>query len=301
MTERAGYGVKRNYKVLNWEQNDFPILCEPCLGESLHIRLLKKHLGAECKICSRPYTTFNWKPSGPKAKHKRTEICSTCAKINNCCQSCVYDLDSNLPVDVRNRLMGDKKVELLVSEGNRDIFTSLFEANNRGVDLPYESNKMLKQFGEVSEIDKGISKSTEDGGLGIANRFKDLKAEQKEVLVNIDRSKRLVEGLGQKVVYVKYVTDKEVDIVRTKITTVFDERSFRLGFDNGVVSVEFEESDDAEKFMKVYGDNMVIKGKKLTVGWNIDNGYVYASKLPVRPPQDITPETKGDEDRDIAH
>lgn len=293
MTERAGYGVKRNYKVLNWEQNDFPILCENCLGESQHIRLLKKHLGAECKICARPCTVFNWRPSGPKAKPRRTEICSTCAKINNCCQSCVYDLDHNLPIDVRNKLMGDKKVELLVSEGNRDIFTSLFEANNRGAELPYNQTKMLKHLGET-EADPEEPKADRDV---IKNKFKDLNPEQKEVLQNMEVSKKIVEGLDQRTVYIKYIVDSEVGFVKSKILSIFDSNLFSVEFEDNVLRVDFNDPDDAEKFMKIYGNNMIIKGKKLTLDWTKSPAKVYSSKTRVDPPSSLPKNNKlNDED-----
>lgn len=37
MAERAGYGVKKNIKLLNWETNDFPILCDSCLGDQKYM------------------------------------------------------------------------------------------------------------------------------------------------------------------------------------------------------------------------------------------------------------------------
>ena len=150
MAERGGYGVKRNYKLLNWEQNEFPIACTSCMGDSTYLRMLKKPLGAECKICTRPYTTFSWKTE--KHKNIKTEICSTCSKINNCCQSCIYDLKYGLPIDVRNKLIGDQKVELLMSEGNRDLFAHLANENYDNLNLPYD--KIDKNVEE--QIYKGI-------------------------------------------------------------------------------------------------------------------------------------------------
>lgn len=152
MAERGGYGVKRNYKLLNWEQNEFPIACKPCLGDSDYMRILKKPLGAECKLCTRPYTTFNWRTENHKMI--KTEICSTCAKINNCCQSCIYDLKFGLPIDIRNKLMGDQKVELLMSEGNRDLFAHLANENYERLNLPYDK---MDDF----ELGKGIGKRGE--------------------------------------------------------------------------------------------------------------------------------------------
>lgn len=132
----SGYGVARDGKLLNWEKNIFPVACDKCLGPQAYMRMLKKPLGNQCKVCERPYTSFHWK-IGDNPRFKKTQICSTCAKINNCCQVCIFDLEFGLPIDIRNRIMGDKKVEIMMSEGNRDVFAALVEENVDKLKLPY--------------------------------------------------------------------------------------------------------------------------------------------------------------------
>jgi hypothetical protein len=44
-----------------------------------------------CKICERPFTVFRWQP-GARARYKKTQLCQTCAKSKNACQTCVLDL-----------------------------------------------------------------------------------------------------------------------------------------------------------------------------------------------------------------
>ena len=44
------------------------------------------------QICQRPFTVFRWCP-GPKARYKKTEVCQTCSKLKNICQTCLFDLE----------------------------------------------------------------------------------------------------------------------------------------------------------------------------------------------------------------
>ena len=158
----GGYGVKKEGKLMNWEKNSFPIACDKCLGPQKYMRMLKKPLGMECKVCDRPYTSFHWK-IGNNPRFKKTQICSTCAKINNCCQVCIYDLEFGLPIDIRNRLMGNQKVELMTSEGNRDMFAALMDENVDKLKLPYKkANETIK------EIIKPINEESGEEELGNA-------------------------------------------------------------------------------------------------------------------------------------
>ena len=43
------------------------------------------------QICNRPFTVFRWNP-GAGARFKKTEVCTTCAKIKGVCQTCLLDL-----------------------------------------------------------------------------------------------------------------------------------------------------------------------------------------------------------------
>ena len=88
------------YNRQNWEDSDFPILCQTCLGDNPYLRMTKEKYGKECKICTRPFTVFRWCP-GAKMRFKKTEVCQTCAKLKNVCQTCLLDLEYGLPVQVR--------------------------------------------------------------------------------------------------------------------------------------------------------------------------------------------------------
>lgn len=81
-----------HYGRHTWEDSEFPILCQTCLGDNPYMRMMKDKYGGECQTCERPFTTFRWCP-GRGMRYKRTEICQTCAKIKNICQTCLLDLE----------------------------------------------------------------------------------------------------------------------------------------------------------------------------------------------------------------
>ena len=49
MGER-GLAIRSGQNKQGWEQTDFPILCESCLGDNPYIRMLKEPHGKECKV-----------------------------------------------------------------------------------------------------------------------------------------------------------------------------------------------------------------------------------------------------------
>lgn len=114
------------YNRQNWETSDFPILCETCLGENPYVRMTKEKYGRECKICERPFTVFRWKP-GAKMRFKKTEICQTCAKLKNVCQTCLLDLEYGLPTQVRDAALGLTD-DTPMSDVNREYHTQNQEA-----------------------------------------------------------------------------------------------------------------------------------------------------------------------------
>ncbi|KAK1142240.1 Pre-mRNA-splicing factor slt11 [Aspergillus melleus] len=93
--------IKQDLNRSGWETTDFPSVCENCLPENPYVQMLKEDYGAECKICTRPFTIFRWK-ADRTARTKRTAICLTCARLKNCCQCCILDLSFGLPIVVRD-------------------------------------------------------------------------------------------------------------------------------------------------------------------------------------------------------
>eukprot|EP01066_Platyproteum_vivax_P006807 Platyproteum_vivax@DN2503_c0_g1_i1.p1 len=137
MTEK-GYRIVTDINKDGWETSSFPILCETCLGNNPYVRMSKADFDEECKICTRPCTVFRWRP-GSKARYKQTVVCQTCAKLKNVCQTCLFDLEYGLPVQVRDKFLEDQqRVNLPQSAVNRDYYT----ANIDSVDQELAYGKM---------------------------------------------------------------------------------------------------------------------------------------------------------------
>ena len=116
--------IKQDLNRSGWETTDFPSVCEGCLPENPYVQVLKQDHGLECKICTRPFSVFTWKPDRT-SRSKRTNICLTCAKTRNCCQSCLLDLSFGLPIVVR-----DAALKLAGSAPNSGVNREYFAQNN---------------------------------------------------------------------------------------------------------------------------------------------------------------------------
>jgi pre-mRNA-splicing factor RBM22/SLT11 len=120
-----GGHTKSNATKQFWEDSDFPLLCQTCLGDNPYIRMQKEKHGKECKICTRPFTIFRWCP-GKGMRYKKTEVCQTCSKLKNVCQTCLLDLEYGLPVQIRDTALGlDEGVP--VSDVNREYYAQNME------------------------------------------------------------------------------------------------------------------------------------------------------------------------------
>jgi pre-mRNA-splicing factor RBM22/SLT11 len=93
----------------------------------------KANFDKECKICTRPFTVFRWRP-GRDARYKKTEVCQTCSKLKNVCEVCLLDLEYGLPVQVRDTALGiDTSDAIAKSDVNREYFA---EEQDRKVVFP---------------------------------------------------------------------------------------------------------------------------------------------------------------------
>ncbi|TDZ29475.1 Pre-mRNA-splicing factor slt-11 [Colletotrichum spinosum] len=117
--------IKQDLNRSGWESTDFPSVCESCLPENPYVKMLKEDYGAECKLCTRPFTVFSWSADRAHGRKKRTNICLTCARLKNCCQSCMLDLSFGLPIVVR-----DAALKMVAPGPSSDINREYFAQNN---------------------------------------------------------------------------------------------------------------------------------------------------------------------------
>ncbi|KAG7275728.1 hypothetical protein CRUP_009831 [Coryphaenoides rupestris] len=112
----------------------------------------KEKYGKECKICARPFTVFRWCP-GTRMRFKKTEVCQTCSKMKNVCQTCLLDLEYGLPIQVRDTGLAVKD-DVPKSDVNKEYYTQNMEreiANSDGTrpvgllgKAPSSSDMLLK-------------------------------------------------------------------------------------------------------------------------------------------------------------
>lgn len=133
------------YNRQNWEDSDFPILCQTCLGDNPYIRMTKEKYGKECKICNRPFTVFRWCP-GAKMRFKKSEICQTCSKLKNVCQTCLLDLEYGLPIQVRDAALKIQD-DLPRNEVNKEYYIQNLDSQMSKFDPADPSNAALKAKG----------------------------------------------------------------------------------------------------------------------------------------------------------
>ena len=155
-------GIRSGVNKQGWEKSDFPILCETCLGDNPYVRMARSEFGRECKVCQRPFTVFRWKPGSKNqnesTRYKKTEICQTCAKLKNVCQTCLFDLDFGLPVELRDKFVDQNDLIAMPSDSaNRDFWANKMNAHIDKLDLPYNNPEVKNALAEIAKRHNGDS------------------------------------------------------------------------------------------------------------------------------------------------
>ncbi|KAI0886391.1 uncharacterized protein GGS22DRAFT_160723 [Annulohypoxylon maeteangense] len=139
--------IKQDLNRSGWESTDFPSVCENCLPPNPYVKMLKEDYGAECKICTRPYTVFSWSADRAHGRKKRTNVCLTCARMKNCCQCCMLDLQFGLPIQLR-----DAALKMVAPGPQSEVNREYFAQNNE---------KALEEGRGTEEYEKTDEKARE--------------------------------------------------------------------------------------------------------------------------------------------
>ena len=131
MSTERGNAIKQDAKYQQAEDDEFPILCETCLGNNPYVRMIRIPFGRGCKTCGRPYTVFRWK-AGSEGRYKSTQVCQSCSKTRNVCQCCCLDLTYGLPVQVRDTFLSQQQIITTPKEeANRAVYMQEMEKKVR--------------------------------------------------------------------------------------------------------------------------------------------------------------------------
>jgi pre-mRNA-splicing factor RBM22/SLT11 len=167
--------------------DEFPILCENCLGDNPYLRMLKDSNGGECKICSRPFTIFKWK-AGTKGRYKSNVICRLCAKLKNTCQCCILDLQYGIPVQVRDKVIQQVSQQAIKSSDPSAntlalAISNVNKMNTNSVILSRENRQYMMQKAEEAM-------NSNDGGEMIQGATGGILPLAHEALKALSRSKQ---------------------------------------------------------------------------------------------------------------
>mmetsp|Transcript_17024 Transcript_17024/g.28404 ORF Transcript_17024/g.28404 Transcript_17024/m.28404 type:complete len:298 (+) Transcript_17024:78-971(+) len=126
----------------NWETGDFPMVCEACLGDNPYLRMQRSDHDGTCKMCDRAYTVFKWRP-GRGEGYRQTQVCQTCSKVKNLCQTCILDLQFGLPSQLRDAVLSQEDGTLAVpeSEANRQHVAAQHMALVASGNDPWQSDQ----------------------------------------------------------------------------------------------------------------------------------------------------------------
>ncbi|KAK5132707.1 Pre-mRNA-splicing factor slt11 [Meristemomyces frigidus] len=134
--------IKQDLNRSGWESTDMPSVCERCLPDNPYVQMLKEDYGAECKLCTRPFTIFRWK-ADRTSRQKRTGICLTCARLKNCCQCCMLDLSFGLPITIRDAALK------MVAPGPQSAVNREYFAQNHEREI--EEGRGLEGYAKTDE------------------------------------------------------------------------------------------------------------------------------------------------------
>jgi len=301
------------YNRKNWEDADFPILCQTCLGDNPYIRMTKEKFGKECKICTRPFTVFRWCP-GAGMRFKKCEVCQTCAKLKNVCQTCMLDLEYGLPIQVRDHALKIKD-DLPRSDVNREYYLQNVDAElgNSAVvgpggvlgKLPSHKSELLAKLARTTPYYKrnrphicsfwvkGECKRGEEcpyrhekptdpddplSNQNIKDRYYGVNDPVAEKLLKRAQAMPHLDPPEDQMITTLYVGGLDEHVTEQDIKNSFyaygEIRSITLVSKQGCAFVQFTLRKSAERAAESTFNKLMVRGNKATIRWGKSQGKV---------------------------
>ncbi|GMM55242.1 Ecm2 protein [Maudiozyma humilis] len=106
-----------------------PQICTLCLGDSPStVRMTRVPLGAQCRVCTLPFTLYHFKPSARSHTLVKTVLCPGCASQRDVCQCCMRDMQWHVSIE------------------ERDQIVALVQGDDTDTTTPAARNSMMKRF-----------------------------------------------------------------------------------------------------------------------------------------------------------
>ncbi|KAF2971679.1 hypothetical protein GQX73_g1869 [Xylaria multiplex] len=282
--------IKQDLNRSGWESTDFPSVCENCLPPNPFVKMLKEDYGAECKICTRPFTVFSWPADRAHGRKKRTNICLTCARMKNCCQCCMLDLQFGLPIQLR-----DAALKMVAPGPSSEINREYYAQNN---EKALEEGKGTEEYEKADEkarellrrlatskpyfrkgraIEDGSASSSTTGGAtggnaAIGAGALDLGAGRFQARHNYHLARKTTSPPDDKSIMSLFVTGVEDDLPEYKIRDFFKEhgkiKSLICSHMSHCAFINYETREGAERAAEACKGRAVIAGCPLRVRWS---------------------------------
>ncbi|CAN6606233.1 pre-mRNA-splicing factor SLT11 [Trichomonascus vanleenenianus] len=160
------------------ENENVPVVCDRCFGDNPYLDIKREKNGEQCKLCSQIFTLFVWYPER-KGRARRTVICQACARLKNCCQSCMLDLAYGLPIALRDQAL--KMVENAVPTGEQNVILHQRNVVGRLKDdeLPEEYSHQDEKARELlRKLAKGMGRSSSSQSSGLTKKEMELEEDK---------------------------------------------------------------------------------------------------------------------------
>ena len=166
------------------------MLCENCLPGDKYIKMVRERKGRACKLCDRPYDVYRWRADGGQ-RIRKTEVCTSCARVKNICQCCCLDLEYDIPYYIRDAALA--QLNAAPADGTTDAGRQwLLDMNERryaltgkseyeGIDVERVVAQLEKKHNYDTNVPGAPRRAPQHGGFRVTVR--DPEKHEKKVFI----------------------------------------------------------------------------------------------------------------------